>query len=76
MTELEFCRIFAANLDQAIMESGYTKSEIARMSGLDPSTITKYLTGRRTPSIIAVVNLANTLMCPLTDLIADFDYID
>lgn len=51
---------------------GLSISEISRMSGLDKSSITHYLSGRTIPSAWSCVCLARGLGVPITDIIDYF----
>ena len=43
MRETEWIRIFAGNLSEIIEESGYSQKEVADMTGIMQSTISKYI---------------------------------
>ena len=75
MSEVEFIDIFADNLRDLIIESGYSISEIAREIGINKSTLSKYLRKERLPSIDILVNLSIFLLCDIEDLIPDYEYV-
>ena len=76
MRETEWIRIFAGNLSEIIEESGYSQKEVADMTGIMQSTISKYINGRLMPSLKNVVNLAYALNCDVRELCDFGDYID
>ena len=76
MRETEWIRIFAGNLSEIIEESGYSQKEVADMTGIMQSTISKYINGRLMPSLKNVVNLAYALNCDVRELCDFGDFID
>lgn len=48
---------------------GMTQSELGERTGLDESTISKYESGERQPSLGAVMRLAHELGCEIEDLL-------
>lgn len=76
MSELEFIEIFGDNLCEIIDESGYSQMEIADLTGISQSTISKYIRKRMMPSLRNVINLAYVLHCDIRDLCDFGDMID
>lgn len=75
MSEVEFIDIFADNLRDLIIESGYSISEISREIGINKSILSRYLRKERIPSIDVLVNLSIFLLCDIEDLIPDYEYV-
>lgn len=76
MTEFEWLDIFAGNLHELMQERGYSQGDLADDSGLDQATISRYLNRRRIPTVRAIVNLAHTLDCDISELIDFGDRIE
>ena len=76
MSELEWIETFAGNLTEIIKESGYSQREIADMTGIMQSTISKYMNGKMMPSVKNIVNLAYALNCDVRELCDFGDFID
>ena len=76
MSELEWIETFAGNLTEIIKESGYSQREIADMTGIMQSTISKYMNGKMMPSVKNIVNLAYALNCDIRELCDFGDFID
>lgn len=68
MTEQEFIETFSGNFCEIVFESGYSQRDIARLSGISQSTLSKYMRGRLMPSLRNVVNLSYILNCDVRDL--------
>lgn len=76
MTETEWLDIFADNLQSLMQERGYTQGDLADETGLDQTTISRYLNKQRIPTVRAIVNLAFTLDCDISELIDFGDRIE
>lgn len=72
MTEQDWRDEFGRNLASLLYEAGLTQKNLAEMSGITESDISRYIGGTQTPSATAIVNLAYVLRCDCDDLI-DFD---
>ena len=66
--EQRWAKKFAANLAKVMEQKGITQVELAKGSGLSQGTISKYLTGERSPKLYHVVNIAKTLGIFLEEL--------
>lgn len=75
MSEYEFIDIFADNLRDIMCEENISQSELAKRSLLDRTTVNRYLSKERMPSLKAVVNIAHVLNCSIEDLIPTYDLI-
>lgn len=76
MTELEWLDIFADNLHDLMQSRGYSQGDLADESGLDQTSISRYLNRRRIPTVRAIVNLAYVLDCNISDLMDFGDRIE
>ena len=76
MSELEWIETLAGNLTEIIKESGYSQREVADMTGIMQSTISKYMNGKMMPSVKNIVNLAYALNCDVRELCDFGDFIE
>jgi transcriptional regulator with XRE-family HTH domain len=58
---------FPRLLESMRKERGLTKAELAKRTGYDPSTITRFEQGSRGPDRDAILVLANAMVLPLVD---------
>ena len=71
MTEKEWKHRIAITLRQKMKEADITQVELARVSHLSQSVISKYLNEMAAPDIRSIINLSVALNCQVGDL-ADF----
>ena len=57
------------NLKFEIEHSGKKKTEIARAIGVDPSTISQYLSGRAQPTLATLSKLCNFIGCSADEIL-------
>lgn len=76
MSEMEWLEIFSGNLRDLMKETGSTQEELSEKTGIDQSTISRYLNKKRMPTVRAIVNLTYALNCNISDLIDFGDYIE
>ena len=69
MTDMPYETRFSAALRNIRTERGYTQEQLALYSGLQPSAISHFETGRRRPSMGNLVQLADALGCTLDRLV-------
>lgn len=69
MSEQEWLEEFSDNLQAMIREAGISQKELANISGISTSDISRYINGQQQPSAKAVVKLAYALECNTDDLI-------
>lgn len=69
MSEMEWLKIFANNLVYYLQENGMSQSELARMSGLEQGSISRYASAQQMPGVKAIINIANALGVSTDDLI-------
>ena len=72
MSEMEWLRIFANNLIYYLETHGMSQNELARRSGLEQGSISRYAAALQMPGIKAVVNIALALGVTVDELI-NFD---
>ena len=63
-------KIFANNLKKYLKETGITASELSRRLDIDRSSVTWWTTGRSTPTIERIQQLATIFNCNVSDLIS------
>lgn len=61
--------IISENLKQEIIQSGKTKTEIAKAIGVSKPTVSQYLSGRIQPSLATLSKLCNFLGCSADDIL-------
>lgn len=76
MSEVEWLEIFSGNLKSLMEEWGYNQIELADETGINQSSISRYIKGTQMPTIKAILNLANIFDCSTDDLIDFGDNID
>lgn len=76
MSEMEWLDIFAGNLRDIMIETGFSQSSLADATGLTQATISRYLSGTQMPSVRGIVNIAYAMNCDVVDLIDFGDAID
>lgn len=59
--------VFARLLERLREERGLTKADLAKRSGFDPSSITRFEQGVRDPERETVLTLADAMVLPLAD---------
>ena len=69
MRESEFMRIFSDNLRYSLEYANMTQRELADNTGIDESTISRYLRQQIMPTIKNVINMAYVLDCDISDLV-------
>lgn len=69
MSELEWLREFSINLRRMMWDARMTQRELADLSGLSESCISRYLNGTHAPSYKAIINLSYVFGCNTDDLI-------
>lgn len=58
---------FAELLQRLRLERGWTKADLAKRAGFDPSSITRFEQGARAPERDTVIQLANAMVLPVSD---------
>jgi transcriptional regulator with XRE-family HTH domain len=58
---------FARQLELLRDERGWTKADLAKRSSLDPSSITRFEQGTRSPDRATVIQISNAMALPVVD---------
>ena len=58
---------FARQLERLRDERGWTKADLAKRSSLDPSSITRFEQGTRSPDRATVIQISNAMALPVID---------
>lgn len=69
MTDMEWLREFGDNLNYIMQKAHMSQRELARKTGLNESTISRYISRQMVPSCIAIVNISYALNCDIGELI-------
>ena len=72
MSEMEWLRTFAGNLAYYLDLHGISQNELAKRSGLEQGSISRYASASQMPGIKAVVNIAHALGVSVDEL-TNFD---
>lgn len=75
MTEQEWLRTFATNLQSYMIEYGYTQSDLAEATGLTTMAISNYVNARRIPTMKSIINISYELNLDVSELIDFGDII-
>ena len=62
---------FEERLKKMMIQQGLTQKELASRSGITEASMSKYLSGERTPRIDVIVNLANALVITTDELLGN-----
>lgn len=65
--------MFDKNLTKMLEIREMSMRELARRSGVDAMTISRYCNNKRVPRLDIVTKLANVLFCTVDDLVNGFD---
>lgn len=69
MTELEWMDIFGDNLKAMLEEAKMSQNDLSRETGIDQSTISRYVNKQCMPSLKSVINISHALNCNINDLV-------
>lgn len=75
MTKEMWVDSFSDSLRCHMRLAGMGQRELAALSGIPQSSISRYIQGTRMPSAMAILNIAYALDCQISDLIDFGDYI-
>lgn len=76
MTQTEWRKIFSDNLIDILHEKGMSQAQLARDAGLSVSRINDYIRMNATPTVFAVVNIADALDMDVSELVDFGERID
>lgn len=68
MSETEWLNIFGDNLANMLDDCGMSQRELADVTGLSESTISRYINKQKMPGIRAIVNISEALDCSIDEL--------
>ena len=76
MTEVEFMKIFGDSLCYELEDAWMSQQELADITGISKTTISRYVSGTQMPSLKNVINISKALDCNILDLIDSTEVID
>lgn len=76
MSENEWLDIFSKNLVEMLDEHNYTQRRLADETGLQQSTISRYIHKQQIPKLSALISIADVFGCTLDELAYFGDRID
>lgn len=71
---MEYEKIFQERIKELRVEKNLSQSELAKLTGLDQSTITRYELGERTPNMFGLIALAEVFEVSIDYLAGRKDY--
>lgn len=69
MSEMDLLNMLAENLKYVMNDENVSAAELARLTGLEKSTISRYLKTQRMPSMKAFLNICRALNCDYYDIL-------
>lgn len=69
MNDKEWLAKFGENLSRMIKDFGYTQSEFAKLIGVNPSSISRYVNKTQMPGASTMDNICSVLKCTIQDII-------
>lgn len=69
MTQVDFLDMFAENLKLVMNDVNMNAAELAKRTGIQKSTISRYLKARQMPTMCAFVNICRALKCDYYDIL-------
>ena len=76
MSQQEWLNIFGDNLASILEEEGISQRELARLTGLNESTISKYINKLQMPTVRAIINISYALDWSFEDMLNYGDIIE
>ena len=76
MTEEKWRELFGFNLSNYLKHNNMTQRDLTDLTYISESIISDYVRGRRTPSAIKILRIAQALKCTTDDLIDFGEMID
>ena len=74
LSEEEWKKEFTRKLKKKLKLKGVTQKELASAIEVSEVAISRYISGKRIPSMYTVIKIAKFFHCPIDDL-TDFDYL-
>ena len=69
MNECKLLRDFGRNLEDLLNEENMSQRELSELTGINNSTISRYVAGVTMPSIANIVKIMRVLECEFEDLV-------
>lgn len=69
MTESEWRTKFSEKITSKMNRLSVSQRELSRLTNIPDNTLSRYINGKRTPKVDAVINIARALECGVTELI-------
>lgn len=69
MNEQQFLLDFGRNLEDLLDEVNMSQRELSELTGINKSTISRYVAGDMMPSLVNVVKIMRVLECEFEDLV-------
>lgn len=69
MNECKLLRDFGRNLEDLLNEENISQRELSELTGINNSTISRYVAGDTAPSLVNVVKIMRVLECEFEDLV-------
>ena len=69
MGQQEWLNIFGDNLASILEEERMSQRELARLTGLNDSTISRYINKLQMPTVRAIINISFALELPFEDML-------
>ena len=69
MTELQLMRVIGRNLKDVLDDALMTQRELSDETGINESTISRYIRGESMPSLKNIMNIAYVMECDLNELV-------
>ena len=76
MTELELMRDIGGNIDSVLEENNLSRAWLSRETGIDKSTISKYIRGNMMPTLKNLVNIAHVLACDVSEFVYSDEFVE
>lgn len=76
MKEASFRASFGSDLKFAMKSAKVSQRELALRSGLNQSTISRYINGEQIPTLTAFINITNALECEPDELVNFYETIE
>lgn len=68
LTQTVFCREFGIRLRNAMLSLGIGQEELACITGINQSTLSRYINGKTLPDILKIRKIAKVLGCDISYL--------
>lgn len=69
MDECKLLRDFGRNLEDLLNEENMSQRELSELTGINNSTISRYIAGVMMPSLVNIVKIMRVLECEFEDLV-------